>query len=203
MAWKPAYAAVADLRTYLDVPAPGGSPTLQEARDTTNMTLALETASRSIDRYCGRQFGVVSAAVARLYTAEWNYVANAHEAIIDDVMTTTNMVVEASDVAVTDYDLLPLNAAGIVRPWTMIRFGESVSTTLGQIEVTALWGWTAVPDSIKNATLLQATRLFKRKASPFGIAGSPEMGSELRLLAKLDPDVAVMVADYRRRWGAV
>lgn len=166
------------------------------------MTLALEAASRSVDRYCGRQFGVLSAVAARLYTAEWNYAANAHEVIIDDVMTTTGMIVESEDTAVTDYTLLPLNAAGNSRPWTMIRFGETVSTTLGQIEVTALWGWTAVPDAVKAATLLQASRLFKRKGAPFGIAGSPEMGSEMRLLAKIDPDVAVMLSDYRRRWYA-
>lgn len=203
MAWKPAYAATADLRTYLDVPAPGGSPSTQEARDTTNMTLALEAASRSVDRYCGRQFGLLSGVAARLYTAEWNYAASAHDVIIDDVMTTTGMIVESEGTAVTDYTLLPLTAAGNVRPWTMIRFGESVSTTLGQIEVTALWGWTAVPDAVKAATLLQASRLFKRKGAPFGIAGSPELGSEMRLLARLDPDVVTMVSDYRRRWGAV
>lgn len=60
-----------------------------------------------------------------------------------------------------------------------------------------------VPDVIQMATLLQAARFFKRKGAPFGIAGSPEMGSELRLLSRLDPDVELMLFGQRRIWGAV
>jgi hypothetical protein len=174
------------------------------------MGLALEAASRSVDRYCGRQFGVVGAAAARLYTAEWNYAKTACEAMIDDVMTTTSMVVEDNDavVAAADYQLLPLNAAGNGRPWTHIRFGSGSSIEFGQIEITALWGWTAVPDTVKNATLMQASRYFKRKDAPFGVLGAPEFGSEAganaaRLMARIDPDVAVMLNDYRRRWAVL
>lgn len=203
MTWKPAYASTAELRTYLNMPAPGGSPTTEEAYDTTNMPRALEAASRAVDRYCGRQFGLLAAATARLYTAEWNYAASAHEVLIDDLMTETGLAIESDGTSVTDYTLLPLNADGNGRPWTRIRFGETVSTTLGQLEVTAKFGWTAVPDTVKEATLLQASRIFKRKSAPFGVAGSPEMGSEVRLLAKVDPDVQVMLSEYRRRWGAI
>jgi hypothetical protein len=71
------------------------------------------------------------------------------------------------------------------------------------VQVTATWGWTAVPATIKKATLLQASRFYKRRDAPFGVAGSPDMGSEMRLLAKVDPDVEVMLGDYRRKWGAV
>ena len=56
--------------------------------------------------------------------------------------------------------------------------------------------WTPIsPLSIVGLTgVPEASRWFARRNSPYGIAGSPEMGSELRLLAKLDPDVAVMLA---------
>ena len=70
------------------------------------------------------------------------------------------------------------------------------------MKVTARWGWAAVPSTIKQATLLQASRLLARRDAPFGIAGSPDVGSEIRLLARVDPDVAVAVAPYRRWWGA-
>ena len=53
-----------------------------------------------------------------------------------------------------------------------------------------------VPSSVKLAVLLQASRWVKRREAPFGIAGSPEMGNELRLLAKLDPDVMVLLAGH-------
>lgn len=202
MAWKPAYATTADLRSWLGVPAPGGSPTADEALDTTNMTLALEAASRSVDRFCLRQFGLLASATERLYTAEWSAFHSAHEVTIDDLMTSTGLVITSAGTTITDYTLLPLNAPGNGMPWDRIRFGESVSTVLGELSVTARYGWTTVPDTIKTATLIQASRIFKRKDSPFGIAGSPDMGSEQRLLAKLDPDVAVMCREYRRWWAA-
>lgn len=61
----------------------------------------------------------------------------------------------------------------------------------------------AVPVSIHFATLVQAARLVKRRDAPFGVVGSPEMGNELRLLARLDPDVEVLVANHRVWWAAV
>lgn len=60
-----------------------------------------------------------------------------------------------------------------------------------------------IPAGVTQACLLQASRFFARRYSPFGIAGSPENGSELRLLSRVDPDVAVVLAPYRVWWGAV
>lgn len=60
-----------------------------------------------------------------------------------------------------------------------------------------------VPAAVRMGTLIQAARFFKRKDSPFGIAGSPEMGNETRLLSRLDPDVALLVSTERNWWGAV
>ena len=71
------------------------------------------------------------------------------------------------------------------------------------VQVTASFGWAAVPETIKAATIRQTARFFYRREAPFGVAGSPSMGSEIRLLAQADPDVVVMVRPYRRMWGAV
>lgn len=62
-----------------------------------------------------------------------------------------------------------------------------------------------VPATVKLATEMQASRWAKRRDAPFGIAGSPEMGSELRLLPKLDPDVEVLLNGQgeRTRYGTV
>lgn len=59
-----------------------------------------------------------------------------------------------------------------------------------------------IPAEIKLACLIQASRLVTRKDAPFGIAGSPDVGSEMRLLAKLDPDVQVLVRPHKSWWGA-
>jgi hypothetical protein len=50
------------------------------------------------------------------------------------------------------------------------------------------------------ATLLQASRLFTRRQSPFGIAGAPDLGV-VRLSARLDADVEVLLKSFRKRGG--
>lgn len=57
-------------------------------------------------------------------------------------------------------------------------------------------GEAAVPEAVVNACLLQASRYWSRRSAPFGVAGSPELGNELRLLNKLDPDVEVLLGPY-------
>lgn len=82
----------------------------------------------------------------------------------------------------------------------LLLAAESASA---QIDAYCRQSWPSpesAPSPIRQATLLQASRLFVRKNSPYGIAGSPDMGSELRLLAKLDPDVEVLVRPYRLQW---
>jgi hypothetical protein len=61
-----------------------------------------------------------------------------------------------------------------------------------------------VPPSIPAALLLQASRLNKRRDSPFGIAGSPSAqgAGEVRLLARLDPDFITTLKPYVRKWWA-
>jgi hypothetical protein len=71
------------------------------------------------------------------------------------------------------------------------------------VRVTGLFGWAAIPDAIKLATMIQASRLFARRHAPFGILGSPETGGELRLLERLDADLMTSVRPYVRMWGAV
>jgi hypothetical protein len=44
-----------------------------------------------------------------------------------------------------------------------------------------------IPDEVTEATLIQASRLYKRKDSPEGITGSAELG--VVRLGRTDPDV--------------
>lgn len=97
-----------------------------------------------------------------------------------------------------DYILVPYTAAARGWPYTgiMATPGRTFPVADGAVRVIASFGWPAVPAPVRTAVLLQASRLFKRRLAPFGIAGSPEMGSELRLLAKLDPDVESLLQPY-------
>lgn len=74
-----------------------------------------------------------------------------------------------------------LPADAIRLPWGA-TFGNN-----GTLTVTAVWGWPAVPADIIWATQMQANRLYRRKGSPEGIAGSAEWG--LTRIPALDPDV--------------
>lgn len=132
---------------------------------------------------------------------------------VDDVSTSTGVVVKTdgdvdgvyeATLAATDYQLWPLNAAADGEPWTRIVLRQSgwFPWVAAGVEVTARFGWPAVPAEVAQACLLQANRLASRRDSWSGVAGSPEMGNELRLLSKLDPDIGPLLAGRRRVWVA-
>lgn len=199
MAWKPIYASLTEMRDWLR---------LRDETDTDDdalLRLKLSAASRAVDASCRRQFGKVATAVTRSYELRWSRTRQAYVAEIDDLMDTTGLTVEVDDTAVasTDYALRPRNAIADGEPYTWIEVDVTV-TGDGVLDMLALWGWNAPwPDVIKEATMLQASRLNIRRDSPYGIAGGAEGGGELRLLARLDPDIAPLVVDYiRTGWVA-
>ncbi len=99
----------------------------------------------------------------------------------------------------------PFNAASQGAPFTSLVFAAGTFLPLGegQLKVNAKWGYvTSIPQGVKAAALLQASRFFKRKDAPFGVAGTDNMGNAMRLLAKLDPDVEEMLTSYRRWYAA-
>lgn len=216
-----AYADLDQFRLYLRAAA-----VLDDADDpdTALEILALEAGARAIDRACNRDFRVADTASARYFTPTgWRWqqprsdyilpgVRQHHILPIDDVADPSTMVVEFDatgngdyTVATTAYRVGPANAPARGLPYSHLIFNLGVYPPIwdDSVRVTVPWGWAATPSTIVNANLLQAGRFLKRRDSLFGVAGSPDMGNELRLLSKLDPDVAVMVAAYRRNWGAV
>lgn len=186
MAWAPNYATATDLRTFKRI---------EEAGDDAALTRDCAAASRAVDTACRRQFGQVDTAEARSYDVEYDPSRGRWFAVIDDLQDLTNVEVLLDDVDVTvDVSWLPTNADKIGRPYTRVVLPSSGTT----VEITGLWGWTAVPDEVVEATLLQASRFTTRRDAPWGIAGSPDMGSQVRLLARVDPDVAVQLAGLVR-----
>ena len=98
----------------------------------------------------------------------------------------------------------PYNAASKGDPFTRLEFANNIAlpTYPGGLLVNAKWGWAAVPNTIKNACLLQASRYYARRTSPMGVAGFGDQGTAIRLQARLDPDVDQMVNDFQRHWAA-
>ncbi|MBW0117024.1 hypothetical protein [Pseudonocardia abyssalis] len=182
------YATTAELGAYLRI---------TDDVDDVTLALAIAASSRAIDVASNREFGLTATPELRYYTANYDRRSSRYIVQIDDLMTADDLVVTKDGVAVTDYTLAPRNAPAKGQPYT-----ELWVSSAGEVEVTALWGWTEVPDAVKSACLMQASRLFARRDSPFGVAGSLDMGSEMRLLAKIDPDVEVTLRAFRRWWGA-
>jgi uncharacterized phiE125 gp8 family phage protein len=196
VAWQPSYVSVPEFKAFIG---------LTDTIDDVVMVSAITAASRIVDRHTSRQFGLVAAPEARKYTARRDHCRRRTVIEIDDLQTVTGLTISTDLGTVDQFDLQPINAAAEGNPWTrvVVKPESAVVPTVeeNKVTVTARWGWTTVPETIKQATLLQASRLFVRRHSPFGVAGSSELGSELRLLSRVDPDVAVALGPYVRWWS--
>lgn len=166
---------------------------------------AINATSRAVEKHCmGRRFWQDPSVVVRTFTPEfptWLTVA--------DISTTTGLIVRsgitgALDTTLTigtDFRLEPRNAAadGPAYSWYRIvlvgnrRFSTSADA---EVEVTARWGWSEVPDEVTQATILRAAQIFKRKESVSGVAGFGEFGA-VRISPRLDPDVVDLLRPFR------
>lgn len=195
MAWQPDYATLAELKSFMRI-----SDTVDDAE----LGFAITAASRSIDAHTGRQFGLLAAPTLWTYLARPDLARGRWVVDIDDLMTAVGLVVNVPTVGnTTEFVTEPVNGATKGRPWIRVVFNRNqsvvpVCTDNYTVNVTGQYGWATVPVAVKEATLLQASRFAKRRDAPFGVAGSPDLGSEVRLLAKVDPDVAVILTPYRR-----
>lgn len=193
------YITLPAFRDYLRINSSVGA-------DDNQAQLAITAASRAIDKRANRNFGIDDPATQKQIEAGGCTIV-----ATPDISSTDNLVVTASYSAAvfdrtfttltinTDFVLLPEIKDEATDPYTGIHLLVPAQT----LRITAEWGWSAIPDVIEQACLLQASRFLARRDAPFGIAGSPSVGSEMRLLAYVDPDVAVIVDTKRRWYGAV
>lgn len=217
MTWAPDYCTLAELKSYLKI---------SDSVDDAFAALWITAVSRNVDDFCGRQFGQVAAAEDRYYTPVWDRPQAAWVCEIDDLQDTTGLTfkdqngtaIPAATANSAGYTLLPRNAAAKGRPYERVKLSGLVGGVTGWVwgvqgwpggELTAhgVWGWTAGtagPTIAKTGLFLQAARLEARRQSPFGIAGSPDAntGTELRLLAQLDPDFRTTLKPVIRDWWA-
>ena len=179
------------------------SARITDSVDDTLLELAVESASRMVDSYTQRYFYNAGTAT-RLFAPQDSYVAE-----IDDLVSLTTLQTSDGDDfgttwAAKDYQLEPLNGNvdGLTgHPATRIRavddFIFNVLDGEATVKVIGVWGWSAVPIAVKQATVIQAARIFKRNDSPLGIAGFGEMGA-VRVGVQLDPDVKHLIDVYRK-----
>jgi hypothetical protein len=193
------YCTLAELKASLNI---------TDAVDDTALEAAITAASRMIDDYTERFFyanGTSQSPVTRYYTALDAYTIN-----VDDITTVTEIATDdnfdfsyGTVFTTSDFMVEPINNPIKGFPYNrLLAIGSYIFPyQLPQaVRVKGVWGFTAVPPEVNMATLIQSSRLFGRRQSPFGIAGSPEMGT-VRLYSRLDADVEVLLRPFRKNGG--
>jgi hypothetical protein len=193
------YCTLAELKASLNI---------TDSVDDTALEAAITAASRMIDDYTERFFyvnGSVGSPVTRYYTALDPYTIN-----VDDITTVSEIATDdnfdftyGTVFTTTDFMVEPINNPIKGFPYNrLLAIGSYIFPyQLPQaVRVKGVWGFTAVPAEVNMATLIQSSRLFGRRQSPFGIAGSPEMGT-VRLYSRLDADVEVLLRPFRKNGG--
>lgn len=173
-----------------------------DSLDDSLLEMAVESASRLIDGYAGRYFYNAGSAV-KLFVAQDSAVVFTEDLQSVSKFETDNAADGSfTEWASTQYQLEPLNgrADGIAMPYSNVRAidGYVLPSYNGQalVRVTGVWGWASVPVTVRQACIIQASRIFKRLDSPLGVAGFGDMGL-VRVGTRLDPDVEHLVAPYR------
>ena len=191
-----------DFKTYIGL---SGS-----AQDT-NIDNAIDSACRLIDAITGRRFNQDSSANAKVFTPKSSIFLD-----VPDISTKTGLIVKLDDnddgtyettlTINTDFIVEPSNPRIIkitggtthLEPYNKITILHTRSserfdpTIINNVEVTAKWGYSIVPEDIKTATLIQALRYFKRKDTPFNTYGDVNTGVS-ELFSKIDPDVQTLL----------
>lgn len=194
------------------MPITNGYATLPEVRAALRITdsiddplleMAIESASRIIDSYTNRSFYNAGSAV-RYFAADNDYIVEINDAISLSQIATPSNDDEIFDVvwSASDYQTEPLNGyVDGLAGWPITRLRAVGDYTFpyengeALVKVTGVWGWSAVPINIRQATVIQASRIFKRLDSPLGII-SNDIGM-FRVGTRLDPDVAQLIDSYR------
>jgi hypothetical protein len=202
MAITNGYCALSELKTYMGLTGSGQDDNLENA---------IEGASRQIDSVTGRRFYQDGTVTTRYFTPD-----NSFYLFVPDISTTTGLVVKLDDnddgthettlTINTDFIVEPVNAGQNqvqYQPFTKVRILDTRSSErfdasiVNNVKIEAKWGFSSVPDAIKQATFLQATRLFKRKDTPFTTYGGQSTGN-IDLQFNFDDDAMELIKGYKK-----
>ena len=194
MAIANGYATLAEVKAALR---------LTDNVDDSLLERAIEGASRRVDGYCGRWFYKTAQTAISIYPFDYyniptNDMANTNVTV--KVSTQGNGVFDQTWTQGTDYQLEPLDAGLNYRPYNRIvaiggkTFPIQVSPNIPYCQVTAQWGWEAIPSDVREACILLSIRGFARYNAALGIVGFNDMAIQVRAV---DPDVRDMLNQYR------
>ena len=164
---------------------------------------AIEGASRRIDGYCGRRFYQQNATLS-LYAID-SYTLPTQ----DDLYSVTTLktdddgdgTYETTWTTGVDYQLEPLDAVITGQPIRTITaiggktFPLFSLAALPSAQIVGVWGWSAIPDDVREACVLLTMRGFARYNAALGVVGFADMAIQVRAI---DPDVRDFLNPYRK-----
>lgn len=153
---------------------------------------AVRGATAAIDNKCGfNTFWNTGTAVTRTIETDGRIVPKRTSSPYYKLILPDG-IASASGLLVAGYStakLLPTDAIATGKPATEIKLPWG--SVPDDIDITAIWGWPALPDDIIMAAQMQSQRYYKRRGSPEGVAGSAEWG--MVRIPRLDPDVQAIL----------
>ena len=170
-----AYASLADYKLARPATRDGGSDSA--------ILDALDVASSDILEWCQRDFTVSSGVSAKVYRQTTNGLL-----LVDDFSTAAGLVVVDNGTTLTvgtDFYVDPAAHPG--HAFYRLRFFPGrwpYPSWEPLVSVTADWGWTAVPDAVKRATIMLAADLLAGAGNTFGYVGI-DVGAPTRIRANL------------------
>lgn len=209
----------ADNRLYGSLEEIKGRLSITDTTDDLALQSAHSAACRLIDRMCGQPFWRDASVVIRTFEPENPKCLDLTcDGTVPGIATTTGLIVkldtddtgtfETTLTLNTDFVLEPKNAAVDVpaRPYTELEmtglsywFNRS-SYERDTVQITAVWGWPAVPAEIHEAALIQTIHLFKSgkdaQTGALFFAGGDAVGA-LRV-SQMHPLARGLIAPYQR-----
>jgi len=194
------YATLAELRAWVGV---------DDSLDDDLLDSALTAAELAVESWCGRKFtqdATATAARVRPQSTGWLYLPAFRPGgtCTADISTLTGLVVKTDDnddgtyettwTVTTDFEVEPFDGPPFHK---IIAVGSRWFPTClrrPSVQVTARWGWAAVPEPVKTATLILAGEYAKLKDAPFGVAGFGDFGV---VRIRQNPKVAELLSRYQ------
>lgn len=168
---------------------------------------ALEAATDWVNGWCDREFFPATSAVT---TRDYVPTGIRDVLAIDDTVEVISVKTDedfdrtfATTLNPIDFQVEPANEKryGLLLPFNRIRPQEDgywpTFREQATVRVEARFGWPETPVAVREATILQASRLFTRLDAPLGIAGFGDLGG-MRVSRFADPDVELLLGPYRR-----
>lgn len=170
------YLQLEDLKRYLSME--------DDSRFDEELTGAIASISKEINRHCNRQFNKASSASWRSFKILYSAYVETADFWDDPTEIQISTGPDTPGTVITSgYVLEPLDGIVDDEPgwprWMVKPSGSSpIRLTPGMyLRMNAPWGWNAVPEDVTQSAKIMAGATFQIKDAPFGVAGSDQWGT--------------------------